>query len=710
MKQALNNIDINVIVNEIKSSIVDKHVKNIYQLDDGKIILTYRSNGQKQLLIEVPSRLHLSEFIYDKPRFPPKFCESLRKYLRGRKIVDFYQREHLDRVVIMDIAGKDGERWKMVLEFFGKGNIILLKPDDTVLIARRYIKLKNEIVLPNKPYEFPKQNFLDVFETGAEELKSILLESEKKLSRALSSGFNINKFIGSEICALAGIDAKTLAKDLTAAQLDELFEAVGEFKSILDEKKITPQVILGSNEEDGILAVEPLDYNKYSDKEKKPYDSFNRAVDDYFSLELSREKERKAPTKKKLSKSERILKAQLQQIENLEMQAQEKEDLGNLLYQHYVPLDKLLGTVFDARKKGYSWEEIIERIEIGKEKGLEEAKFFQGIEHGKPIIYVDVEGNLVALDIRYSIIENINKFFYAKSKKAKRKIPGALKTIKRMRKKIKEEQEKADQEDDRTAILQKRRKKEWFEKFRWFFSSDGYLVIGGRDATSNESLYSKYLEDQDLFFHSELPGAPVVIIKNEKGVPVDEMPLQTLQEAATFGVSHSRSWREGDTTANIYHVNPDQVSKTPKSGEYLPKGSFIITGEKNYFKNVKLETAVGVKLVSGPVTHECLTDTVDKDEINELMEKEGETSEKLLEINPVIISGPFSTIKNQAPMVIRLKPSRDGMSSGQLASKLRKRFTHDLNQDLEGITFPIDIEEIQRSLPPGKSSFITDGE
>ncbi|MFX0099438.1 MAG: ribosome rescue protein RqcH [Candidatus Hodarchaeota archaeon] len=709
MKQALNNIDINVIVNEIKPDIIDKHIKNFYQLDDNKFILTYRSEGPKQLLIDIPNRLHLSEFVYEKPRFPPKFCESIRKYLRGRKIIDFYQREHLDRVVIMDIAGKEGERWRMILEFFGKGNIILLKPDNTVLIARRYIKLKNEIVLPNKSYELPKQNFLDIFETPPDEFTKILLESDGSISKALSSGFNINKFIASELCAFSSIDANVNASDLTKIQVDELFSGIQAFKSKLEEKNYAPQVIYGPNDDDGFLSVEPLNFSKYTENKKKDYVSFNQAVDAFFSLNLSRDEVTKTPTGKKLSKNERILKAQLQQVEDLEIRVQENEDLGNLLYQHYLTLDKLLQTIYNARKKGFSWEDIIERIETGKENGLEEALLFHGFEPGKPIIYVEIEGNLIALDIRYSIIENIDKFFYSKSKKAKRKIPGALKTIERVTEKIEEEREKASQADDRKALQKKRKKKEWFEKFRWFYSSDGYLVIGGRDATSNETLYSKYLGENDLFFHSELPGAPVVIIKNKEDATIDEIPMQTLQEAAIFGVSYSRSWREGDTSANIYNVKPDQVSKTPKSGEFLPKGSFIITGERNYFRNVKLETSIGVKLVSGPITYQCLTERINNDEINELMEKEGETSEKLLNINPVIISGPFSAINDKASLVIKLKPSRDGMNSGQVASKLRKRFSYEINKDLKGITFPIDIEEIQRSLPPGKSSIVSDG-
>ena len=37
-----------------------------------------------------------------------------------------------------------------------------------------------------------------------------------------------------------------------------------------------------------------------------------------------------------------------------------------------------------------------------------------------------------------------------------------------------------------TETVRKMRKRMWFEKFLWFISSDGLVVVGGRDAQQNE--------------------------------------------------------------------------------------------------------------------------------------------------------------------------------------------------------------------------------
>ena len=47
-------------------------------------------------------------------------------------------------------------------------------------------------------------------------------------------------------------------------------------------------------------------------------------------------------------------------------------------------------------------------------------------------------------------------------------------------------------------------KYQWFESFRWFISSDGNLVLGGKDAKTNETIVKKHLKDRDRYAHAEV--------------------------------------------------------------------------------------------------------------------------------------------------------------------------------------------------------------
>ena len=122
------------------------------------------------------------------------------------------------------------------------------------------------------------------------------------------------------------------------------------------------------------------------------------------------------------------------------------------------------------------------------------------------------------------------------------------------------------------------RKVFWFEKYIWFISSENYLVIGGRNAQQNEALVKKYMTKNDLFMHSELHGAAVVIVKNPTGYAV---PSLTMMEAATFEMCHSPCW-ENKVLAQVYWVHASQVSKTPPTGMFISTGSFIIRGKRNF--------------------------------------------------------------------------------------------------------------------------------
>jgi hypothetical protein len=172
-------------------------------------------------------------------------------------------------------------------------------------------------------------------------------------------------------------------------------------------------------------------------------------------------------------------------------------------------------------------------------------------------------------------------------------------------KEIEKAESKRDVALDQIKIPEKRIKKElkWYEKLRWFLSSDGFLVVGGRDAATNESVVKKYLESQDIYMHSDIHGAPSVVVKSEG----KEIPETTVHEAATLAASFSSAWTKGFGSQDVYWVKPDQVSKTPQSGEYVAKGAFIIRGTRNYVRGVPLIIAVGVvdyegtRIMAGPV-------------------------------------------------------------------------------------------------------------
>ena len=224
--------------------------------------------------------------------------------------------------------------------------------------------------------------------------------------------------------------------------------------------------------------------------------------------------------------------------------------------------------------------------------------------HDKIVIAIDVtktKMTKLTLDLKKSIDENAAVYF-EKAKKIKKKIEGAEAALKENLKKLKElesKKEKLQLEKSKQEKL-KERKPEWYEKFRWFVSSEGFLIIGGRDATSNEVVIKKHLDANDLVFHTDMAGSPFFVVKSE-GKQISE---KTKEEAADATCTFSRAWKSGLQSSSVFFVNPEQVSKKAQSGEYMSKGAFMIYGKTNYINN-KINLAIGInssqQIMAGPL-------------------------------------------------------------------------------------------------------------
>ena len=205
---------------------------------------------------------------------------------------------------------------------------------------------------------------------------------------------------------------------------------------------------------------------------------------------------------------------------------------------------------------------------------------------------------ILILDLNKSLEENASHYF-DQAKLAKKKLERAKSALEESRKKLIELDRKSEDSNKDKVSRQKRGKREWFEKFRWFKTSEDFLVVGGRDATTNEIIIKKHADKEDVVFHTEMSGSPFVVLKTGSKKPSEI----SLMESAQFTACYSKAWKAGRTIMDVFYVNPDQVTKETPSGEYITKGSFMIYGKKNFITS-ELKLFVGRtddgKIMAGP--------------------------------------------------------------------------------------------------------------
>ncbi|MCL5100477.1 MAG: NFACT RNA binding domain-containing protein [Candidatus Marsarchaeota archaeon] len=190
----------------------------------------------------------------------------------------------------------------------------------------------------------------------------------------------------------------------------------------------------------------------------------------------------------------------------------------------------------------------------------------------------------IVIDFTKSAQDNANDYF-SKSKKLKHKSEGAAAMVVELKKQL----ENIESKPLQSKKLKRMEKREWYERFNWFFTSDGLLVIGGRSAVQNDEINSKYFEDTDLFFHADIFGASVMILKN--GVSSSK---ETREEVAQFAGSFSSAWENLQSSVDVYSLTREQVTKSRNSGS-LSTGSFLLKGEREWYKGVPLKLCAFVE-------------------------------------------------------------------------------------------------------------------
>lgn len=193
---------------------------------------------------------------------------------------------------------------------------------------------------------------------------------------------------------------------------------------------------------------------------------------------------------------------------------------------------------------------------------------------------------LVSVDLSLGAHANARRHYEVRktaAAKMEKAVEASDRTLKAASKRAATEASKIEAEAV-AASIRARRKALWFEKFYWFISSENYLVVAGKDAQQNEMLVNRYLGPADVYVHADLHGASSVIVKNQKrpgAATYGEIPRMTLEQAGTFAMCRSSAW-EAKVVTSAWWVRASQVSKTAPSGTFLPTGSFMIRGKKNF--------------------------------------------------------------------------------------------------------------------------------
>jgi len=138
-----------------------------------------------------------------------------------------------------------------------------------------------------------------------------------------------------------------------------------------------------------------------------------------------------------------------------------------------------------------------------------------------------------------------------------------------------------------------------------------------------------------------------------------------------FAASYSGAWKSGHFTVDVFSAHPSQVSKTPGSGEYVSRGSFIVRGERTYYRNVPLAAGIGL----------------------------------VLEPQAAVIGGPPSSVRARTSTLVELVPGKfePNDAAKKVLRLLRQRIGDHDEKALKGV---LNTEAVAAFIPPGGSDIV----
>ncbi|KAK4168690.1 ribosome quality control complex subunit 2 [Cladorrhinum sp. PSN259] len=673
MKQRFSSLDVKVIAHELSEALVSLRLANVYDLNSKILLLKFaKPDNRQQVLIESGFRCHLTDFARAAAPAPSAFVSRLRKFLKTRRVTAVSQ-IGTDRIIEFQFS--DGS-YRLYLEFFASGNVILTDSELTILALLRNVpegegqepqRVGLKYTLENRQNyggvpPLTKERLRAALQTAVEQAaaRKTKKKGSDELRRGLATTINeIPPVLVDHVFRLTDFDPTIKPSEVLDNEdlLESLYKSLEQARSVLEEITSSPTArgyivakprpatvdAAGDGEEEQRGKLKSLLYEDFQpflpkqfeeDPNLKilPFDGYNKTVDEFFSslegqkLE-SRLQEREATAKRKLEaarqdQANRIEGLQETQMLNLRKAAaieaniervQEAMDAVNGLLEQgmdWVNVEKL---VKREQEHGNAVAEIIKSLRLkdgimtlllGEEEEEEEAVDEENFDYDTDEEVADSAEpeNTKGPDTRLEIDINLkltpwnNATEYYEQKrtaagKAQKTVQQSVIALKNAEQKIAEDLKKGLKQEK--PVLQPIRKQMWFEKFIWFISSDGYLVLGGRDAQQNEILYKRYLRRGDVYVHADMHGAASVIIKNNPKTPDAPIPPSTLTQAGNLSVCCSNAW-DSKAAMGAWWVNADQVSKAAPAGEFLPVGSFMVRGKKNLLPPALLTLGFGL--------------------------------------------------------------------------------------------------------------------
>lgn len=640
----LSGIELYYLVNKINSKVSSGfYVSNISSITKNSILLKLHHPIEPDIMLMVSTKgIWLTNKKYKQVE-ENQFAKTLSKEIERARISSISQ-PGSERIFLLHFVNRDDKVRILIVEIFGKGNIILCDESMKILWILNPVEVRHRTLNTGSDYVFPPSRGEDVLHITVESMmiKTSPLPEDIEVVKWLGKSTSLPRKYVEEILFQSGNTTK-FANQLSNRDIEIIYEKTKEITDkVLDEKNHKPSVIMDKM---GVaIDASPISMSKEANAKK--VDTYMEAIDQVLSNEIL--------SIGRSLKTEETDKKILELEHDLEEQNKAKMSV--------ISKSKSLRSVA---------HELMNLSSLGIQDMNDNSVKTLLEQNDSKIVFENGLTYLVLLNERIKLESSIPKFssqLFSRAKELERGAGNIDKASEELRSRIEKLQGQTQKIHEKIQF-KALESKQWYERYRWFVTTDGHLVIGGRDASSNSAVIRKHMTDDDIVFHAEIHGSPFFLVKNARNQGNENTKF--IEETAQATVSFSRAWKDGLSSGDAYWVFPNQIKKGAPTGQFLPKGSFVIEGKRNFCKGIELKLSIGLIKIENRYT---------------------------------IVSGPLNAIKKRSLVFASLLPG--GSDPMNLAKKIKSEFVRvisEFDSDLADYLKKVLLDDFIRVLPTGQS-------
>ncbi len=510
-------------LNELVGSRVDK----IFQPSREEIVISFRKpnsadKGAKKLYFSAngsSARVHLTEKTFENPQNPPMFCMLMRKHIGSGRLTAIRQ-DGLERILYFDFqcVNEIGDivTNTVIAEIMGRSANIILERDGRVIDSvRRISEETSRRILPNIVYETPprpeRENFFDKQES---EISALVENRNERLAKALPAVLEgISPIFARECAFYSAGDTDAVCNELTEEQKKRFCE-------FLKKAKEEPCFTAVADENGVKKDFSFVDIKQYGASFKVlHYDSACALLDDFFGQKSDRLCQRAGDMikliKSRIERTSRKLELQKKELS----ECTKKEELrlfGDLISANIYRLEKGMTSV--VLEDFYTGEPKKIPLDARLTPAKNAQKYYSGYRK-----LCTAEKMLTEL-----IAQGRNELSYLES---------LIDSVTRAKSDIELSEIRTELSEQGLIRGEKTVSKPKKTEPLKFLSSDGFVILVGKNNRQNDELTLKTAKATDIWLHVKDIAGSHVIIKTEGKKP----PESTIVEAARLAAYHSKA-------------------------------------------------------------------------------------------------------------------------------------------------------------------------